>query len=162
MNFKKVVNLFLFTLILGFGAVSCSDDDDKVSPPDNLVVKGTWKFDKLSSEVEAVDSIFIDSIANYIDTMKVATKRVYVFKLDGTYENNSGEEGAEVVKGEYKVSGNKIILDNKTDAAIAFTFASDTLKATEDVRVRAAEDLEIDLDSITKANKVEIFYRISR
>ncbi len=163
MKLKKVVNLFLFTLILGLGVSSCSsDDDDKNDPSDNIKVTGIWKFSELSADVEAKDSLLTDSVTNYIDTMKVATKRVYVFKLDGTYENNNGEEGAEVVKGKYKVSGNKIILDSKTDVAIAYTFASDTLKATEDVKARAAADLKINADSIVKANKVEIFRRISR
>lgn len=163
MKLKKVVNLFLFTLILGLGVASCSsDDDDKNNPSDNFVVNGIWKFSELTADVEAKDSLLTDSVTHYIDTIQVATKRVYVFKLDGTYENNSGVEGAEVIKGEYKVSGNKIILDNKTDAAISYTFASDTLKATEDVKARAAADLKINPDSIAKANKVEVFYRISR
>lgn len=163
MKLKKVVNLFIFTIIVGLGAASCSDDDDnKVTPPDNTAVNGIWKFTELTSDVEAAHASLTDSVANFIDTLKVATKRVYVFKADGTYENNSGEEGAEVVTGKYELSGNKIILDNKTDAALAFTFASDTLKATEDVKSQVIKDLEINPDSIKKADKIEIFYRFSR
>ena len=103
-----------------------------------------------------------DSVTNFIDTMKVATKGTYVFKIDGTYESKSDKEGAEVVKGKYEVSGNKIILDNKTDAALAYTFANDTLKMTEDVKAQVIKDLKVSADSVKKANRVEIFYRFTR
>lgn len=162
MKLKKVVNLFLFTLILGLGVASCSsDDDDKGTPQDNTPVNGIWKFTELTADVETVDSLLTDSVTSYIDSMQVATKRTFVFKADGTYENNSGEEGAEVVKGKYEVSGNKIILDNKTGGAV-YTFAGDTIKATEDVKAKVVEDLKISADSIQKADKVEVFQRISR
>lgn len=162
MKFKKVVNLFIFTVILSLSATSCSDDDDKVTPPDYTAVNGIWKFTELTSEVEAAHTTLTDSVTNFIDTMKVATKRVYVFKLDGTYENNSGEEGAETITGKYELSGNKIILDNKTDAALAYTFAGDTIKTTEDVKAQVIKGLEISPDSLKKANKVEVFLRFSR
>lgn len=162
MKIKKVVNLFLFTLIFGLGVASCSsDDDNKDTPQDNTPVNGIWKFTELRADVETVDSLLTDSVTGYIDTITVATKRTYVFKADGTYENNSGEEGAEVVKGKYEVSGNKIILDNKTNAAV-YTFAGDTIRATEDVKAKAAADLKISPDSIKRADKVEVFQRISR
>lgn len=162
MKLKKVVNLFLFTLILGLGVASCSSDDDhKDTPQDNTAVNGIWAFNELTADVETVDSLLTDSVTSYIDSIAVATKRTYTFKADGTYENNSGEEGAEAVKGKYEVSGNKIILDNKTNATV-YTFAGDTIRATEDVKAKVATDLQISPDSIMKANKVEVFQRISR
>ncbi|PXV69055.1 hypothetical protein CLV62_101324 [Dysgonomonas alginatilytica] len=162
MKLKKVVNIFLFALVFGIGFASCSSDDDDNNPkPDINLVAGTWKFTELTADVEAVDSLLTDSVTHYIDSMKVAVKRTYVFELDGTYENNPGDEG-EVIKGKYKVDGDKIIFDDKTDSAIAYTFKTDTLKASEDVKARVAEALEIDPDSIAKAVKVEIFSRVSR
>ncbi|MBD8346359.1 MULTISPECIES: lipocalin family protein [unclassified Dysgonomonas] len=161
MKLKKVVNIFLFALVFGIGFASCSSDDDDNPKPDINPVAGTWKFTELTADVEAVDSLLTDSVTNYIDSMKVAVKRTYVFKMDGTYENNPGDEG-EVIKGKYKVDGDKIIFDDKTDSAIAYTFKSDTLKASEDVKAKVAEALKIDPDSIAKAIKVEMFSRISR
>lgn len=161
MKLKKVVNIFLFALVFGIGFASCSSDDDDNPTPDINPVAGIWKFTTLTADVEAVDSLLTDSVTNYIDTMKVALKRTYVFKMDGTYENNPGDKG-EIIKGKYQVDGDKIIFDDKTDSAIAYTFKSDTLKASEDVKAKVAEALKIDPDSIAKAIKVEMFSRISR
>lgn len=127
---KKKLNLWavLFGLFLCVGnmsLVSCSDDDDEDVPGDDVAISeanlvGTWKW--TAAKIWDIEDGYWDVTNGHIDGYDGEINLFYTFNADGTFnvvcDNDRFFEGGPV-NGTWSLEGNKIILTNIEESAIA-------------------------------------------
>ena len=130
---KKIIILFVFTLVSVLNFTSCSNDDDSPSPATDSIV-GKWNFSKLSTTIDGVTSPEFD----YDDNDPGCPKDFLEFKTGGVF--NEGEySGSSCVldssSGTWTQSGSTITITEGTDVItvqlVSVTSTTLKVKVTE-------------------------------
>lgn len=159
MKFKKVFALSFSICVCALGAsfTSCSSDDNN-SGDGNEALAGIYKHSEADAIVEVTNEEIKDDVIEAVKSLTSANDDVFVFKLDGSYETKSSAE-AEAVKGTYELKGVQLIL-SKDDRS--FTYENSKIGTSADVKAIVAERLGIDEAEIEKAERVDVYGKISR
>ena len=161
MKLRKILGLALCASIFSFGAISCSDDDND-NGNDVSVISGTWKHSKTDAEVEVTKPEIKEKVIAAVKEMNDAVNNVYVFKLDTTFKANISVDKEMVeIEGKYALKNNTLTLkyDDRTEA---LSYKNNDIIASEDVKEKVAEKLEIDKADIKKAMRVDTFSKITK
>lgn len=165
MKLSKIFLLCAFVLVCG-GFVSCSDDDDNVqSAP---LTNNTWMsyVDDTEVNVEVSDPAIKESVEEFVNSYRagfrlklsiLAPDYEYVFGEDGQYtftEKRFNIEEDKKTNGTYTYS-EKTNTISFGDPTISGLKDNHILYITTDLRSRAADSLEIEIDKITKAEVKE-------
>lgn len=161
MKLRKILGLALCASIFSFGAMSCSDDD-KDNGNDVAVISGTWKHAKTDAEVEVTKPEIKEKVVAAIKEMNDVANNVYVFKLDSTFKAKIAvnEELVEI-EGKYTLKDNILTLKHEQSLQ-TLSYKNTDIIASEDVKEKVAEKLEIDKADIKKAIRVDTFSKITK
>jgi len=159
MKVKQVLGITLFSLVLGFGFISCSDDDDNETPQIPAVV-GTWKFESTKAIVKVTDPEIEQSVIEYIENLENDDVDAYVFKIDNKFTAKlAGEDGQEI-SGVYQFEDDNIyFLDEKN---LPLKFADNKLSKIQDVKSKVIEALELTEEQLTEAKEQRLYQRITK
>ncbi|SHF01738.1 hypothetical protein [Dysgonomonas macrotermitis] len=160
MNLKNLLSLFLVSSVLSTSFTACSDDDndnDKGNIPDALV--GTWKRTNVEASVEATDAEVKTQVEEFIKKMELETT-TYVFKLDNTAQKKVGEEIFDLSK--YELKAGKIIFSKPDTVYTDIILKDNVMTGTADVKKYVAEQLELDTTILTKAERKDLFEKVTK
>lgn len=158
MKLRKILGLSLCACILGFSAISCSDDDDNKGGKGNAELSGTWKHSKTSAEVEVTNADIKDQVIKAIEGMKDNVNNTYVFKLDGTFQAKKSDTET---KGTYKLKNDKLTLTGDKDSEILL-YKENTISSSKDVKSAVAKQLKLDEKEITKAILIDAYTKTTK
>lgn len=162
MKLRKILGLALCASIFSFGAMSCSDDDNKDNGNDVSVISGTWKHTKTDAEVEVTKPEIKEKVVAAIKEMNDAASNVYAFKLDSTFKAKIAINKEMVeIEGKYTLKDNILTLKHEQSLQ-ALSYKNTDIIASEDVKEKVAEKLEIDKADIKKAIRVDTFSKITK
>lgn len=156
MNLKHVLGISVFTLVLGFGFMACSDDDDDSNTPQvPTEIVGTWKYSSTGADITAKDDETKAAVEEYIKKLPNKGVDTYSLKVDKTYEVRVVGADKDST-GTYVYDNGKIAFDNKNIDAVSYK--NDTISHIEDVKAEVIKELELAEGDVTKADAL-IFYK---
>lgn len=158
MKLRKILGLSLCACILGFSAISCSDDDDDKGGKGNTELAGTWKHSKTSAEVEVTNPAIKDQVVKAIEAMTDNVNNTYVFNLDGTFQAKKSDTET---KGTYKLKNDKLTLTGDKDTE-NLLYKENKISSSKDVKSTVAKQLKLDEKEITKATLIDTYSKITK
>lgn len=129
---KKLIMLFVFTLVSGLNFTSCTSDNESSSSSSSIV--GKWNFSKFTTTVSGVTSPEMD----WADNEPGCPKNYVEFKTDGVF-NGASYSGStcvlDISSGTWVQSGSTVTLTLGTEVTtfqvVSVTSSTLKIKTTE-------------------------------